>query len=105
LVYIVLDLVVLVPYDDYRFNLKRGMDMATRIYVGFSSYNPWSTREVFKSSHTPTQETHGDRYQWAMGPFRTMRGAKYMVDTTRRGAYTQHVDDAEENAKILAAVA
>ena len=79
--------------------------MAQRIYVGFSSYSPWSAKEVFKSSHTPTEESHGERYQWAMGPFRTMRGAKYMVDATHRGAYTQHVDDAEENAKILAAVA
>lgn len=36
--------------------------------------------EVFKSVETPTQTSHGHRYGYSIGPFRTKRAAEWMRD-------------------------
>lgn len=48
-----------------------------RPYVGIRLDN--GKREVFWSPRIPTERTHGDRYAAAIGPFETMRGARYMA--------------------------
>ena len=54
-------------------------------------------REVFRCDSVPTQETHGEKYNAVIGPFRTLRGARFM-----RGPGYPHccnVRDAERLAK------
>lgn len=51
--------------------------------------------EVFKSIEEPTRITHGDKYGFTIGPFRTKRGAEYMRDNPFCG----HVNVAEARAK------
>jgi hypothetical protein len=67
--------------------------MRPKYYVGVKIGRE---REVFKSIHTPTEETHGKIYVYTIGPFRTKRGATYMA-TYQDGSnpHLQHVDDAE----------
>lgn len=36
-------------------------------------------QELFRSASKPTVESHGDRYVYAIGPFRTKRGALFML--------------------------
>lgn len=63
-----------------------------QIWVGMRSVGE---REVFKSSITPTQETHGSDYIGCIGPFRTMRGARVMVNYGGNNPNIQCVADAE----------
>ena len=37
-------------------------------------------REVFKATRTPTRRQYGRRYAYVVGPFKTVRGARYMAD-------------------------
>ena len=67
-----------------------------RIYVGC---NQDATREVFKSASEPTFASHGDTYAAVIGPFRTMRGARFMADYGKGNPHVQCVDDAEQLAK------
>lgn len=71
----------------------------SRIYVG---YTPQGTREVFKATQEPTRDTHGKFYDWVMGPFRTMRGAKYYRDYGKGNPHTTTVNDCERLAKYHA---
>jgi hypothetical protein len=48
-----------------------------KIYVGCKAGEP---RQVFKSVILPTFETHGETFNAAIGPFRTMRGARFMAE-------------------------
>jgi hypothetical protein len=50
----------------------------SRPYVGRSVDS--GKLAVFRSDVEPTEETHGDRYKYAIGPFRTVRGAIYMTE-------------------------
>jgi hypothetical protein len=70
--------------------------MESKLYVGVKG----TTREVFRSRETPTQQSHGAKYAAAIGPFRTRAGADFMA------AYGHHnnphlrsVADAERLAK------
>ena len=57
-------------------------------------------KEVFTAETKPTTDSHGHIYFAVIGPFRTMRGAKYMAD----GGDNPHcltVYDAERLAKCL----
>lgn len=69
------------------------------IYVGM--IRGTLDREVFKSAQAPTQETHGDRYLAVIGPFRTMRAARFLA-TQYNNPHVQCVADAERIAKELA---
>lgn len=71
-----------------------------RIYVGVNV----GKCEVFKADAEPTRETHGSVYAMVIGPFRTMRGARWMADPVR-GQGNPHcrcVRDAEYLAKKYA---
>ncbi len=73
-----------------------------KIYVGvkLSGRNGRQIREVFKCEYEPTTETHGDRYIYVIGPFKTQRGAYYMARKGENNPLCQHVDDAERLAKL-----
>jgi hypothetical protein len=49
-----------------------------RLYVGKSVKTGRLT--VFRSDVAPTEETHGDRFRYAIGPFRTVRAARIMAE-------------------------
>jgi hypothetical protein len=49
-----------------------------KIYVGKGPGGS-NDREVFRSEVNPTQYTHPN-YVWVIGPFRTVRAAKWCVD-------------------------
>jgi hypothetical protein len=69
----------------------------TRPYVGIRKTSHF--REVFHSTETPTQQTHGGVYSYVIGPFRTLRGAGYMARYGSNNPHLQTVDDAENAAK------
>ena len=67
-----------------------------RVYVGLKISGG---REAFRSAHMPTEGTHGDRYRAVIGPFRTARGARFMVQYGEGNPHVQTVGDAERLAK------
>jgi hypothetical protein len=67
-----------------------------KFYVG--ARNKDGKKEVFKSVETPTQTSHGHRYGYSIGAFRTKRAAEYMRDNPM----CQTVHEAEAKAKVLA---
>lgn len=75
-----------------------GERTAARVYVGMKAGN-WA---VFRSSVTPTEETHGDTFNAVMGPFRTLRAARFTVKHGKGNPHIQTVSDAERIAKKYA---
>ena len=73
----------------------------TREYVGIRVTD--GQYERFQSDGTPVQETHGHIYMAAIGPFRTVRGAKFMAAYGRGNPHLQHINDAERLARKHAA--
>ena len=67
-----------------------------KYYVGLKQFNK---RDVFQSSFTPTQKSHGEFYNAVIGPFLTKRGACYMADYGYSNSHLQAVNDAERLAK------
>jgi hypothetical protein len=67
--------------------------MKKSIYVGLLPQG--IGREVFKSEAKPTEETHGHIYPAVIGPFRTMRGARFMQKNGSLNPRCQSVADAE----------
>lgn len=51
--------------------------------------------EVFKSESEPTFNTHGHKYLAAIGPFRTMRAARFMRDHGKFNPHCRCVSEAE----------
>lgn len=71
----------------------------SQLYVGCKA---GAGREVFRSNVTPTEESHGKMFAMVIGPFRTLRGARWMAHPIR-GTHNPHcvtVADAERLAKI-----
>jgi hypothetical protein len=68
-----------------------------RIYVG---HKRDGSMEIFKSSSTPTEDSHGDKYFASTGPFYTMAGAKFMRDHGKNNPHVQCVADAERLARL-----
>jgi hypothetical protein len=64
-------------------------------YLGLNG----TTRELFKSSITPTEEFYGDKYKIVIGPFKTKRGAIFMRDYGNNNPHLQTVNDAERLSK------
>ena len=58
-------------------------------------------REVFTSASEPTEQSHGHLYVAAIGPFRTLRGARFMRDHGRGNPHCQTVADAERLARSI----
>jgi hypothetical protein len=65
-----------------------------RIYVGCNQTH----RITFRSAENPTTETHGHLYNAVIGPFRTMRGARWMATYGANNPHCQTVADAERLA-------
>lgn len=73
-----------------------------KIYVGIrsdkSSTGTPNTRVVFRNVLEPTPETH-PQYSAVIGPFRTVRGARFMAQFGANNPHCQTVADAERIAK------
>lgn len=67
------------------------MSKAKRIWLGLRE----GKREIFRAIETPTVETHGSVYDAVVGPFRTLRGARFMRDYGRGNPHCRCVADAE----------
>lgn len=70
---------------------------AKKIYVGVRA----GARTVFRADSTPTTETHGTRFVAVIGPFRTVRGARFMAECGSGNPHVQCVADAERIAARL----
>lgn len=68
-----------------------------RIYVGVK---PGRIMETFRADCTPTEETHGSTYIYAIGPFKTIQGARFMATYGAGNPHCQTVDQAEKLAKM-----
>jgi hypothetical protein len=68
-----------------------------RIYIG--KRRDTGEREVFRSVETPTEESHGAVYGYAIGAFKTVRAAEYMRDVGIHNPHCLTVSDAERLAK------
>lgn len=77
--------------------MKRGM-----IYLGYKTDGVTLVREIFRHPETPTFSTHGDRFNAVVGPFHTVRGARFMRDYGRGNPHCRCVADAEELGKLHA---
>lgn len=73
--------------------------MKNKIYVGLRA---GATSIVFRSATEPTETSHGKMFNAVMGPFRTLRGARFAALFGRGNPHIQHVNDAERIAKIHA---
>lgn len=66
----------------------------TRPYVGMKA-GQW---RAFRSPTLPRADTHGGQFAAVIGPFRTMRGARYMAAFGEGNPHLQTVADAERIA-------
>lgn len=66
----------------------------TRLYVGLAV----GRREVFRAASEPTWSSHGRRFNAAVGPFRTLGGAKVMVAYGNANPHCRCVGEAERLA-------
>ncbi len=73
-----------------------------KIYVGCKAGETSNKREIFKSVETPTFRTHGGSYNAVIGPFVTMRGARFMALYGQGNPHVQCVADAEKLGKKYA---
>jgi len=73
------------------------MKKSTRWYVGYNGQG----FIAFTTTETPVQTTHGDRFMYVIGPFRTRRGAFWAERYGYRNPHFCHVRDAERLAKKL----
>ena len=69
-----------------------------RIYAGHPNGQVWPV-EIFRADSTPTQVSHGDRFAAVVGPFSTIRGARYFQRYGRSNPHVQTVADAERLAR------
>ena len=52
-------------------------------------------REVFKATRTPTRKQYERRYAYVVGPFKTVRAARYMADYGANNPHCTCVAQAE----------
>lgn len=75
--------------------------MRKQNYVGFKRGGKPGTSvklERLLLAAPPTNEEYGDRFFAFIGPFRTARGAKFMVQNGWNNPHVQTVNDAERIA-------
>lgn len=78
----------------YRWTETRKNPSGTgKLYVGF--YH--GKGEVFRATRTPTDASHGNRFNYVVGPFRTLGAAQIMAGT--HGPQIITVADAERFAR------
>lgn len=66
--------------------------MKAKLYVGCIAAQ---SRTVFRSPTVPTWESHGDKFNACIGPFRTKRGAEFMAQHGQGNPHCTHVSQAE----------
>ena len=66
----------------------------SRLFVGGCKNGK---REIFRSRETPTERTHGHKFGYVIGPFRTRAGAEIMA-SANGSPLIQTVSDAERIA-------
>jgi hypothetical protein len=72
------------------------MNRTSRLYVGRNRSN--GRLEVFRALQTPTDESHGRVFAYAIGPFRTARAARLMADCGSNNPHLVSVAQAERLA-------
>ena len=72
--------------------------MTNRIYLGLTP----SLREIFRCTYEPTFASHGDTYNYTVGPFRTVRGARFMRDYGFANPHCRCVAEAERLGRAYA---
>lgn len=60
-------------------------------------------REAFKSETAPTRDSHGSKYGACVGPFKTKRGAEFLVKYGKGNPHLTDVNTIEKIAKAEAA--
>jgi hypothetical protein len=73
-----------------------------RIYLGLIATGNGIKREIFRSEATPTFESHGKQFNMSIGPFRTVRGAKFMQQFGEGNPHCPDVASAERLGKKYA---
>lgn len=68
-----------------------------KIWVGCRFTGP---NEVFRCDFVPTMKTHGRQFLAVIGPFRTIRGARFMARYGKNNPHCQTVDEADRLAKM-----
>jgi hypothetical protein len=88
----------LVNHDGYDAGIvvKRHGWGTRRPYIGLN--NEAKVFEVFRSEHTPTEESH-PQYKAVIGPFRTAKAARLMQEGGPNNPHFLTVADAERAAK------
>ena len=73
--------------------------MKAKWYTGYKAQGAagWV---AFKSETTPTQESHGHLYIFALGPFKTMRAARWMEVFGLHNIHCTHVNAIERLARM-----
>jgi hypothetical protein len=66
-----------------------------KIYLGKTKQRRW---EIFRHSSDPTDVSHGNRYLYVVGPFRTIKGAEFMAEYGDNNPHCQTVSQAEKLA-------
>ncbi len=69
------------------------------IYLGHPKNNVGNL-EIFRPDTKPTRQSHGHLFFNIMGPFRTVRCAKFMRDGGHNDPRVCCIDDAERIAKV-----
>jgi len=57
-------------------------------------------QELFWSYQMPSVDSHGGRYVYVIGPFKTKQGALFMLDHGRNNPHCVTVEQAERLAKL-----
>ena len=70
--------------------------MSKKYYVGVKG----TKREVFLSEKTPTADSHGHKFTYVIGAFRTKNGAQIMEKYGHDNPHLQTVSEAERMAKL-----
>ena len=72
--------------------------MSKRFYCGVA---PGHIREVFTASKTPTEKSHGHKYAYVIGGFKTEDAARFMAFHGEGNPHLQCVADAERIVKEI----
>ena len=70
----------------------------SKVFVGIMAE---CKRETFYTCDMPTMEKFGVKYLSTIGPFKTVRGARFMAEHGKGNPHCATVDDAERLAKIF----
>jgi hypothetical protein len=74
-----------------------------KIYLACTTFGDKRRCAVIRSATVPTAASHGDLFTYCIGPFRTMRAARFMEQCGKGNPHCRTVNDAERIAKSYAA--